>query len=111
MMMRAAGDFGAKDMRSQRSRAIAILSLTLGAMAAASGCSSDSHTSGNNAGQPALATINDHCPVLGFKKVNPEAPTVDYKGQRIGFCCDKCPQTWAEWSEAKKDAFVARQLD
>jgi len=74
-------------------------------------CSSESKSTPAPGDQVALGTINDHCPVLGFKKVNPEAPVVEYKSHRIGFCCDKCPKTWAEWSDEKKDAFVARQLD
>jgi hypothetical protein len=80
--------------------------VSLSAMTLAA-CQSDSKAADSST--PALATINDHCPVLGFKKVKADAPVAQYKGQRIGFCCDKCPAKWDSWSEQKKDAFVARQ--
>lgn len=33
--------------------------------------------------------FNTMCPV-GKEKVDPEAPTVEYKGKTIGFCCAGC---------------------
>lgn len=92
-----------------RSRLLISAAAIVGATVAIAACSSESKSS-TVSGQTALGTINDHCPVLGFKKVDAEAPVVEYNGHRIGFCCDKCPETWAEWSAEKKDAFVARQL-
>ena len=60
--------------------------------------------------QTSLGAINDHCPVISFKNVDPDAPTVVYKGHTIGFCCDSCPKKWDSWSEAKKDAYIAKQM-
>lgn len=36
---------------------------------------------------------NAVCPVMG-NKVNPKAPTVEYKGKIIGFCCAGCDATF-----------------
>lgn len=33
--------------------------------------------------------FNKYCPVRG-EEVDPETPTVDYKGKKIGFCCPGC---------------------
>jgi len=32
---------------------------------------------------------NKYCPVRG-EEVDPETPTVDYKGKKVGFCCPGC---------------------
>lgn len=34
---------------------------------------------------------NAVCPVMG-EKVNPKAPTAEYKGKTIGFCCAGCDE-------------------
>jgi YHS domain-containing protein len=39
--------------------------------------------------QASLTSWNMVCPVSG-EEVDPEAPTVDYKGKVIGFCCANC---------------------
>ena len=36
---------------------------------------------------------NKVCPVMG-NAVNPNAPTVQYKGKTIGFCCAGCDKTF-----------------
>ncbi len=35
------------------------------------------------------AAVNQQCPVSG-DPVDPKAPTVEYKGKTIGFCCESC---------------------
>lgn len=37
-----------------------------------------------------------------------DAPTVEWKGHVIGFCCPGCDAEFLEWPDDKKDAFVAK---
>lgn len=39
--------------------------------------------------EPEAKTFNAICPISG-EKVDPSAPTVEYKGKKIGFCCGGC---------------------
>ncbi len=40
-----------------------------------------------------VATWNKFCPIRGGK-VSAEAPTVEYKGKVIGFCCPGCDENF-----------------
>ena len=40
--------------------------------------------------------------------INPEVPTADYAGHKIGFCSNRCEVAWNEFPKAKRDAFVAK---
>lgn len=40
-------------------------------------------------------TFNAICPI-GGEKVDPSAPTVEYKGKKIGFCCAGCIEEFQE---------------
>jgi hypothetical protein len=55
----------------------------------------------------AMGVMNGICPLTGWD-VEADAPTRQYKGHTIGFCCGACPGKWDRWSEAQKDAFVAK---
>lgn len=88
-------------------RCIRIGLLTACSCMVLTGCQSSAKAKEN---QASLGSINDHCPVLGFKNVDPAAPTTTYKGHVIGFCCDSCPKKWEAWSEEKKDAYVSKQM-
>jgi hypothetical protein len=59
-------------------------------------CASKQTTTGATA-------INAKCPYSG-QAVNTSAPTRDYHGQTVGFCCDQCPQTWDKASETDRTA-------
>ena len=39
------------------------------------------------------AAVNQTCPVMKGKRINPEILAV-YKGSPIGFCCEKCKDDW-----------------
>ncbi|TWU04578.1 hypothetical protein [Stieleria varia] len=67
---------------------------------------------------PAEATpvsfANTKCPIMGGKPT--KELTVEYDGKTIGFCCDGCPEKWAELSDevkaekfAKVDAHAASE--
>ncbi len=54
----------------------------------------------------APATVNKVCALMHDHPVDP-ALSVDYKGQKVGFCCDDCKVEWAGMSDAKRDAQLA----
>ena len=57
------------------------------------------HTGANGA-------VNSICPI-GKEAIDPEVPTIDYKGNTIGFCCPGCSAKFMAWSEKERDFFVA----
>lgn len=58
-----------------------------------------------------IAVGNTKCPItggaLGSNGVVKRL-TRDYKGLKIGFCCDGCPQEWDRMSDADKDAKLSK---
>ena len=54
-----------------------------------------------NAGT-AQAAMNTKCPVTG-EAVDP-ASTAEFKGTKVGFCCDNCIPKWDKLSDADKQA-------
>ncbi|MHC4415082.1 MAG: hypothetical protein ACYS0G_07350 [Planctomycetota bacterium] len=76
------------------------------------GCSTTGDT-GTGAAAEASATpvamgaLNDTCPMSG-RPVDPDAPTVSYAGQTVGFCCGGCVGMWGKMATADKDAFLAK---
>ena len=55
---------------------------------------------------PSPGMLNTACPVSGMP-VDPDAPTVDYAGGKVGFCCGGCPARWEAMSEADKEKMAA----
>jgi hypothetical protein len=56
------------------------------------------------------AVANALCPITGGA-LGPDVPerlTRTYKGQKIGFCCDGCPESWDRLTDAEKDAALAK---
>lgn len=49
---------------------------------------------------------NTKCPIMGGKPT-PELTTT-YEGKTIGFCCEGCPEKWAELSAEEKAAKFAK---
>ncbi len=88
-------------MRSFMSSAALLLTLS----AAIVGCSDSAQTTVTpDVADPVDATpvhfANEKCPIMGGK---PTAElTVEYDGKTIGFCCDGCPEKWAELSDEQK---------
>lgn len=53
---------------------------------------------------------NEKCPIMGGEPT-PEL-TAQYRGKTIGFCCDGCPEKWAELSaEEKAEKFADVKVD
>ena len=53
-----------------------------------------------------ITSVNQYCPVVLADTVDP-AITVDWKGQKVGFCCAECPPKWAKMTPAQKDSALA----
>ncbi|MHC4216950.1 MAG: hypothetical protein ACYSU7_00705 [Planctomycetota bacterium] len=66
-----------------------------------SGCSSTQKS------DVSMGVINDVCPMSG-RPVSPDAPTIEYAGDTIGFCCGGCVAPWESLTRPEKDAFVAK---
>ena len=50
--------------------------------------------------------VNTMCPI-GQESIVDGVPTIEYKGETIGFCCPGCDKEFMSWDESKRDAFVA----
>lgn len=50
--------------------------------------------------------VNKICPIEG-NAVDEKAVTVEWKGQKIAFCCEPCIPTWNELSDAEKEQKLA----
>lgn len=58
-----------------------------------------------------IAVVNATCPITGGALRSDDVAeklTRDYKGQKIGFCCDGCPDAWDKLTDAEKDASLAK---
>lgn len=79
--------------------AIAAAALSLGACA-------NREKAGKDSGS-AMTASNTVCPVSG-RAMDPEAPTREYKGRTVGFCCDDCPKKWDTSTDAQRDAMLEK---
>ncbi len=59
-------------------------------------------------GPAAAGIVNSKCPGAPDKDARTDV-TVDYKGQKVGFCCEGCIDTWKEMSDEQKDKFLQGQ--
>lgn len=55
----------------------------------------------------AAGPVNKNCPIMG-KEVDAEAPTREFKGVSIGFCCPGCDRKWDRKTDAEKMALLAK---
>ncbi|MCX5690216.1 MAG: hypothetical protein NTV94_10620 [Planctomycetota bacterium] len=53
-----------------------------------------------------ITSVNEFCPVQIADTVDP-AIVVEWKGQKVGLCCDNCKPTWAAMSAQDKDKALA----
>ena len=56
----------------------------------------------------ATGMVNQKCPLSG-NPVGAGAPTANWHGDTVGFCCGGCLAGWDQWSDAQRDRFVAAQ--
>lgn len=53
------------------------------------------------------AAVNTACPISG-EAIEAGAPTIDYMGHKLAFCCDHCVDKWNGMDDAKKQASYAK---
>jgi hypothetical protein len=82
---------------------LALIASALASLAALTACQ---NTTKAETAAAAPATVNKVCALMHDHPVDP-ALSVDYKGQKVGFCCDDCKVEWAGMSDAKRDAQLA----
>lgn len=59
--------------------------------------------------KPGLITsVNANCVIIPQDPVDPAMQTVEWKGQKVGFCCKGCVPKWNKMSDAQKDAALAK---
>lgn len=80
---------------------LAGLAMMLAGCSNGNGAASHDHSSHNRAG--AVKSVNTICPIMR-EPVSADAPTREFKGQVIGFCCAQCPQVWDQLSDTEKQA-------
>ncbi len=55
--------------------------------------------------------VNNRCPIWGTP-IEPDKVTEnlirDYKGQKVAFCCAKCPSKWDKLTDVEKEAKLAK---
>ncbi len=51
--------------------------------------------------------VNSVCVISG-EALDANSPTLDYMGQKVGFCCDKCEAKWAKMDDAARKAALAK---
>jgi hypothetical protein len=51
--------------------------------------------------------INSVCVVSG-EALDADSPTVDYMGNKVGFCCDKCVAKWEKMDDSARKAAMAK---
>jgi hypothetical protein len=83
---------------------IMVLGLALGLAS----CKSEEKKA-DNGGAPIqkTAAVNTVCPV-SLEAVDADAPTREYQGKTIGFCCARCPAKWDSKTVAERDAMMAK---
>jgi len=57
-----------------------------------------------------IITVNEYCAVKNDDPVDPALGFVEWKGQKIGFCCKGCMPKWNRMTDAEKDAAVAAAI-
>jgi hypothetical protein len=77
-----------------------VVALIAGAMSLA-GCQSASKGG-------SMGLVNSRCPMMPNCGTKPSvANSVDYKGQKVGFCCGGCIGEWNQLSDSERDAKLA----
>jgi hypothetical protein len=56
---------------------------------------------------PAITTVNSVCP-YSLKAVNASAPTRQYEGKTVGFCCAGCAGGWDSATDDTRATLMAK---
>lgn len=81
------------------------LLLSVSVMGCSQPASSDPDTAVNGSAT-SQGTVNDNCPIMGGE-VSEDAPTVQWNGKTIGFCCAGCDQKFMALSDEEKSEKLA----
>lgn len=73
---------------------------------ALAGCASTETTDDANV---SMGMINETCPIMEGNAVDPNGPYVEYNGAKVGFCCAGCDTAFNNWSDERKQAYIAAQ--
>jgi hypothetical protein len=88
-------------------RSLAALVLGAGIVIAAAGAAQPQQPAAQTTAQPASKPVNTLCPIME-NEVDAEAPTRQFKGVTIGFCCPGCDRKWDRKSDEAKMALLTK---
>lgn len=57
-----------------------------------------------------ISSVNSMCVIMNEDPVDPELKPVDFKGQKVGFCCAGCIPKWNKMSDTEKSAALAKAV-
>lgn len=95
---------------STKLRHVAIVAGTLVALGL-TGCAnskSSNKSDAQSAKNASMGVVNTHCAMRPGSPVNPDAPTAEWKGQKVGFCCPGCLSAWNKLDDAQKAEHLAK---
>ena len=78
--------------------------LALGAIIALPGCNKE--TKAEPKSTASMGAMNDRCPLTGAA-VNKSAPTANYHGKTVAFCCGGCAAKFDAMTDSEKDKKLA----
>ena len=86
--------------------ALSVLAASLGACASQSKAEADCKPA--QEGAVHAVAVNAQCPVMPADDASHSTTLVDYKGQKVAFCCPGCVPKWNAMTDAQKDAALAK---
>lgn len=87
-------------MKTRRQIVLGSFALAAACMSMVAGCkSTQQHTS--------MGVMNSKCPISGGA-LKDTSPTLDYKGGKVGFCCNGCVGKWGAMSPEKQAELMAK---
>jgi len=57
-----------------------------------------------------ITSVNTMCAVMVQDPVDPALTPIDWKGQKVGFCCQGCVPDWEKMTDSQKDASLAKAV-
>ena len=90
-----------------RNRTLASVLIVAGLTLGLGACKSEEKKADKGGAEMQKAAFNTVCPVSG-EGVDPAAPTRQYTGKTVGFCCGNCAKKWDKETVAERDAMMAK---
>jgi hypothetical protein len=56
-----------------------------------------------------IVSVNEWCPMVPVDPVDPTV-VVEYKGQKVSFCCEGCRPKWGKLTDAERDVALAKAV-